>query len=106
MVLKQNILSFVDGIVSEFHPKRIILFGSYANGEATQFSDVDLLIEMKRKPANGLETVGHIIEKLKPSFPVDLIVHSTQQIKSRLRQGDFFLRDIVSKGEKLYECTR
>ncbi len=106
MVLKQNIMSFVDGIVSEFHPRRIILFGSYANGEANQFSDVDLLIEMKKEPLNGLETVGLIIGKLKPSFPVDLIVHSTRQVKSRLRQGDFFLRNIVTKGEKLYECTR
>jgi len=105
MVLKQNIIAFVNGIVSEFHPRRIILFGSYANGCPNADSDVDLLIEMKES-SNGLEMVGRIIRKLQPAFPVDLIIHSTGQLKSRLKQGDFFLRDVVTKGEKLYECTR
>ena len=34
----------VDRIVERFDPEKIILFGSYAHDEATEQSDVDLLI--------------------------------------------------------------
>ena len=33
-------------IVSEVHPEKIILFGSYAYGTPTKDSDVDLLVIM------------------------------------------------------------
>ena len=34
----------IDRIRDSFHPEKIILFGSYATGEPTEESDVDLLI--------------------------------------------------------------
>ncbi|MBI2118439.1 MAG: nucleotidyltransferase domain-containing protein [Elusimicrobia bacterium] len=40
----------VNRIVERFHPQKIILFGSYANGTATKDSDVDLLVIM---PVSG-----------------------------------------------------
>lgn len=35
-----------DTIVQQFHPRRIILFGSRARGEAQPDSDYDVLVEM------------------------------------------------------------
>jgi len=40
----------VKGLVEEFQPERIVLIGSYARGEATRDSDVDLVVVMR---ANG-----------------------------------------------------
>jgi DNA polymerase sigma len=39
-------------IVERFHPKRIVLFGSHARGNAGSDSDLDLFIEMEssRRP--------------------------------------------------------
>ncbi len=37
-------------IVSQFHPEKIILFGSHARGQAAPDSDVDLLVVM---PVSG-----------------------------------------------------
>jgi len=34
----------IDRIAGQFHPRRVILFGSHATGQATDQSDVDLLI--------------------------------------------------------------
>ena len=36
--------SIINRIRDSFHPEKIILFGSYATGEPTEESDVDLLI--------------------------------------------------------------
>jgi predicted nucleotidyltransferase len=46
-------------IVSAASPDQIILFGSYARGDNTEKSDVDLLI-VKKGPKNGLEITGNL----------------------------------------------
>ncbi len=47
--VKRQIQSMVRRIVAEFDPDKIILFGSYARGEAGPDSDVDLLVVMPVK---------------------------------------------------------
>ena len=44
MLLKKEIDKVVDCIVKGYGPDRIILFGSYADGSATEYSDLDLLV--------------------------------------------------------------
>ena len=38
-------------------------------------------------------------------FGMDILVHTRQEIEYRIPLGDYFLRDIVSKGKVLYERT-
>jgi len=79
-----------------FKPEKIILFGSYAYGDPTTDSDVDLLVELPNAKG-GLQDVCQIVRKLKPGFPVDMIVHTPRQVRARIEQGDFFLRNIIKK---------
>ena len=44
MVEVDNIVELAERIAQQFHPERIILFGSYAYGRPTPDSDVDLLV--------------------------------------------------------------
>jgi predicted nucleotidyltransferase len=105
MILQTQITEFVNGLVQTFRPARVILFGSYSNGTQTDNSDVDLLVELPNAKG-GLRDVSQIVRKLKPAFPVDLIVHTPQQVRTRIGQGDFFLRNIVAKGKIVYERNR
>lgn len=50
--VERAIRKMVGRIVRQFHPERIILFGSHARGEAGPESDVDLLVVM---PVEGLK---------------------------------------------------
>ena len=45
---RENIPKIVKMIVREYQPAKVILFGSYAYGEPTRDSDVDLLIVTER----------------------------------------------------------
>jgi uncharacterized protein len=103
MVSMRNIKALADSIVEEFCPQQVVLFGSYASGRPTPDSDVDLLIIM---PFEG-RSVNKSVEmrlKLRPSFPVDLIVRTPQAVRERLDLGDPFLRDILKTGKVLYEA--
>jgi predicted nucleotidyltransferase len=89
-------------IVERFHPQQVILFGSYAYGQPTPDSDVDLLIRMET-PLRGVEQAVKIREAVDFPFPVDLLVRTPQQIAGRLALGDGFLREVLTKGVVLYE---
>jgi predicted nucleotidyltransferase len=44
MISEKTIMEAAKRLVDNFHPERIILFGSYARGTADEHSDVDFLV--------------------------------------------------------------
>lgn len=99
--LQKNIKAITDKIVSEFHPEKIILFGSHAWGKPGPDSDVDLLII--KKTDDTRRTAREIDGALFPRpFALDLIVYDPEQIGTRQEAGDAWLNDILVKGKILY----
>ncbi|VGO13805.1 hypothetical protein PDESU_02362 [Pontiella desulfatans] len=102
MVQRSEIIEYANEVARQFQPERIILFGSYAEGKATEDSDVDLLVEMSHAQS-GLQQALAIRKAVKRSFPLDLIVKSSEEIRNRVQQNDFFLKTIMDNGQVLYE---
>jgi predicted nucleotidyltransferase len=92
---------FAREVAEKFQPEKIILFGSYAYGEPHADSDVDILVIMPCR--NGIDQACRIDRVTDPPFPLDLIVRSPKTMAWRLKEGDWFLREIVAKGKVLYE---
>jgi predicted nucleotidyltransferase len=95
----------VKRIVTKLKPEKIILFGSYAYGNPTPDSDVDLLIVME---TNGREKEMYRAASslLYPrEFPVDIIVKTPKEVEEAMKGGvvnGFFIREMVNKGKVLY----
>jgi predicted nucleotidyltransferase len=102
MVPHSEIVAYVNEVVRHFHPDRIILFGSHAEGAASEDSDVDLLVEMDHAHTS-LQQALAIRRAVKRDFPLDLVVKSRQEIHKRILQNDFFIKSIVDRGQVLYE---
>ena len=102
MVEVDNIVELAERIVQQFHPERIILFGSYAYGRPTADSDVDLLVVL---PFEGHPAykAAEIRTSIRAPFPMDLLARTLQQVQRRVEHGDFFMREIMEKGKVLYE---
>src|SRR5262249_31791507 len=99
-----QIRDLCERIALEFHPEKIILFGSQAYGSPTSDSDIDLLVVM---PYTGspLRKAGEILSWLRVWMPVDLIVRSAEDIEQRLRLGDRFMQEILERGKVMYEAS-
>ena len=98
--IQQKIREISEKIGKKFRPEKIILFGSYAWGEPSRDSDVDLLIIKETK--NTRETAREIDGSIFPRpFPIDLIVYRPDQVRER-EKTCFFIRDIINKGKVLY----
>ena len=104
MVKRNQIRAFSNAIVREFRPRKIVLFGSYAYGKPTEDSDVDVLVIMPFNRRNGRKSL-EIRRRIPADFPLDLIVRTPEFIARRLKWGDCFVQEILSKGDVLYETT-
>lgn len=95
----------IDRIVTELKPEKIILFGSYAYGNPTPDSDVDLLVIMQTSIKRQVDRYVLVSNLLNPrQFPVDIIVHTPAEIQHALSlKGNFFIREIMANGKALYE---
>lgn len=90
-------------IAQRYNPEQIILFGSYAYGKPSPFSDVDFLVVMDT-PKGEMEASLEIANSLPPrKFRVDVVVRSREVLERRKKLGDWFLIDITEKGKILYE---
>jgi len=102
MVTMAQIEELGSRIGEEFHPERVLLFGSYAHGVPTDDSDVDVLVVL---PFEG-KAVHKSVEmrlRLQPAFPLDLLVRTPQEVQKRIQMGDDFMKEIVARGKVLYE---
>ena len=101
MVAADSVRNLCERIVAQFQPERVVLFGSYAYGSPTDYSDVDLLVVLPfegKRSAKELE----ILRAIAPRFSVDLLAYTPEELRWRLEQNDFFLREVVEKGKTLY----
>ena len=92
---------FAQQVAERFHPKKIILFGSYAYGKPHQHSDVDVLVVMAARDETS-KAVKIRSATFHP-FPLDLIVRTPENLRWRLEDGDWFLGEILARGKVLYE---
>ncbi len=96
----------IQKIVQELNPEKIVLFGSYAYGNPNPNSDVDLLVILKTKasPKDRSWAVSRLL--LPRPFPVDILVKTPREVKQGLETGDFFLKEILSRGKVLYDRSK
>ena len=96
----------IQKIVQELKPEKIILFGSYAYGTPNPHSDVDLLVVMKTNasPKDRSWAVSRLL--LPRPFPVDILVKTPKEVEKALESGDFFLKEILTRGKVLYDRNK
>jgi len=102
--IKKEIKRIKDKIVEKYQPQKIILFGSHAYGKPDHDSDVDFLVIMAFKGKGQYKAV-EILESISPSIPIDLLVRTPSQVRTRISQNDFFMRKVLTKGKTLYEAS-
>ncbi|MEW6003543.1 MAG: nucleotidyltransferase domain-containing protein [Nitrospirota bacterium] len=91
-------------IAQKYRPEKIILFGSYAYGKPNKESDIDLLIVKNTKKTffKRLYEIRRIASEVRRGFPFEPVVLTPEEINERLKKGDQFFEDILSRGKVIY----
>ncbi len=84
------------------HAERVILFGSYARGEAGANSDVDLLI-VAESDQPRFKRSRVLYQTLRPyPFAMDLLVYTPQEFDQARRMPLSFVSTVLREGKTVY----
>ncbi len=89
-------------IAKNYHPEKIILFGSYARGENNYDSDIDLLIikESKLPRYKRVLEIRKYLRGLK--IPLDIIVYTKAEIEKWKNVKSTFVNNVMQEGTVVY----
>ena len=109
-VSRELIDKMAERIVREVDPERIVLFGSWARGEANPQSDVDFLV-VEREPfgpdRSRREEAVRIWECLYEfRVPKDILVYSIDEIDQWRDSIHHVVGKALREGKVLYESDR
>ncbi|MCL4458155.1 MAG: nucleotidyltransferase domain-containing protein [Nitrospirae bacterium] len=106
-VTTENIMSIVSLIAKklkeEYRAKEVILFGSYARGEAHEDSDIDLLViaDTKERLHERIATVLKLLRGLIRYTPLSPIVLTPDELEIQLKKHNQFIEEIIERGIRI-----
>ncbi len=89
-------------IVKGVHPEKIILFGSYAYGNPTKDSDLDLLVILPTEEPMHRRVTRIRKLLLDINIPKDIIVYTPQEVEKWKNTSAAFVTSIIRKGKVIY----
>ena len=93
----------VQRLVSEFHPDKIILFGSHAWGEPKEDSDLDLLVivpESEESPVQRAVRAHRCLRAIE--VPMDLLVKTQAEVDRFSGVYASLEAELLERGKVLY----
>jgi predicted nucleotidyltransferase len=104
----------LDSLVSSLKssdPYKIILFGSYANGNPNENSDIDLMVILDNnhisktyeERLNKRVFIRNLVFEINQNIPLDILVYSKEELKKIKEYGNFFIDEIERTGKIIYE---
>jgi predicted nucleotidyltransferase len=105
MVSQQQIDQAVHLLAQAVRPSKIILFGSYARGDARHDSDVDFLV-VEPAVSNRRSEMARLRNILRPlRIPVDVLVASEAELSEWSHLPGHILYWALKEGKALHEAT-
>ena len=103
MIETRQINEIVNRIALNYNPEKIILFGSYAQGNYTDNSDLDFILVKETnapKHKRGLE-VRRLFYGL--TIPMDFKIYTSSEFNNELSNQYSFLSSAIKGSKILYE---
>ncbi len=103
MIENTKINDIVSKIAVKFNPNKIILFGSYAAGNPTNDSDLDLLVIKETNRPRHKRSFDIQKSLIGSMIPIDILVYTTQEFEKEKKEKNSFLYSAIQTSKILYE---
>jgi len=98
---KEEVKRIVNQLIKEYHPEKVILFGSLL-GKNKSPTDIDLFIIKKNPPHLGVDRVRELDRLIKYKIATGFIVYTPEEVRKRAKLGDPFVKAVFENGNVLY----
>jgi len=101
--IMERLKSISNRLKKEYQAQKVILYGSYARGEATAESDIDLLViaPTHERFFERMATARRLLRDLRKGLVIAPIVFTEEEINQRREKGDQFIKEILKTGLEL-----
>jgi predicted nucleotidyltransferase len=104
IITKHKVDAVVEKIVGLSHPQRVILFGSYARGEARPGSDLDVLVIVDDSLQNSRAESVRLRRALRGiSMPLDIVVARQSDVDQLRDRPGLLYETALREGHIVYE---
>ncbi len=101
--LNQALEHILEMIISNDRPEKIILFGSMAEGQVGEWSDLDIVI-IKDTDQPFIQRSEEIALLCMAPVGVDYLVYTPNEFERMVvERNPFIIEEIIKKGKVLYE---
>ena len=100
-----EIRSRIAPVAEKYQLRAVYLFGSYARNEATETSDVDILIDRHGSVIRGMFDMGGLYNDLRESVgkEIDLVTTQTLEQQNTQQRTPWFVENLRKEMVLLYE---
>lgn len=103
MISEKTIQQAVERLVAAANPCKVILFGSYARGDASEDSDLDLMV-IEQQLEHKFNEMVRLRQVLRPlRIPVDVLVYSQDYVNEWGHLPGTVLYWALHEGKVLHE---
>jgi len=110
MSISADLISKIIQSLAALNIYKIILFGSYARGTATEDSDIDLVVILDSDEMSQLfndrmarrRPVSRSLLEINRQYPMDIIVYTKAEYEYLKGREDSFIQEIEETGRELF----
>src|SRR5439155_21689870 len=90
--LEQKFHRMTEILIREYEPEKLILFGSAAQGEVHEWSDLDLVV-IKRPEKPLLERIEEVLRLVRPKVGLDVLVYTPAEMEDLIVDRRLLVED-------------
>ena len=97
-----QIEQYCQEIIRELNPRQIILFGSFATGDISEGSDIDIMV-IADFQLSFLDRIKLLLELNRFDLPIEPIGYTAEEFDRQRRAGNSFVSRAVEEGKIMYQ---
>ena len=104
-LLNQELKRYIRLLTKHGSPEKLILFGTLAQGELHEWSDIDLVV-VEKSNLPFYQRLRKIRELIQPQVGLDIVVYTPEEFDQLQANSPFFREEIIAKGKIIYEQSK